>query len=104
MLRNLLHNWKTISLRLIAYVYLYGAFAYMTIYASFGIRTAARPIGLLLGSASTILMYVLYCIVNHTLIRRIIKQGSLIIFEILLLVTLFCLYIADIKTEKFFYG
>ena len=69
-------------------------------YFGYNLRIAIRPISFIIGI--TILAYLCYVLINHLLVKKTITHKTLLIFEILLLLTLCSQFIADIYIENYF--
>lgn len=77
----------------VAYMYLYTAYTGIFAYFAYSIKYACRPLGMLLVIFYTIICFLIYIIINHLLIRYVISTKILILFETVLLLTLFALFI-----------
>lgn len=77
----------------VAYMYLYTAYTGIFSFFAYFIKYACRPIGMWLVMFFTIIGFLIYIIINHLLIRYVISTKILILFETVLLLTLFALFI-----------
>ena len=81
-------------------MYLFIAYGFMTLYFSYNIRIAVKPLGFMAISLITIGAYFLYFVINHILIRLVISHKTLIIFDLLALIMLLCIAISDFWLSK----
>ena len=93
-------NWRTLFGKFLAYMYLFIAYGFMTLYFSYNIRIAVKPLGFMAILLITIGAYFLYFVINHILIRLVISHKTLIIFDLLALIMLVCIAISDFWLSK----
>lgn len=98
--RYIKRNWRTLFGKFLAYMYLFIAYGFMTLYFSYNIRIAVKPLGFMAISLITIGAYFLYFVINHILIRLVISHKTLIIFDLLALIMLVCIAISDFWLSK----
>lgn len=94
--RYIKKNRRILSIQFIGFVYLFGAFCYMTLFFSYNVRCAVKPLSYLMILMITLGMYLLYVIINHSLVRIIISHKILLIFDILALLMIICVMMSDI--------
>lgn len=88
-------NRKILIKRSIALIYLYGFYTCMILYYSYNIYIADKPISYFLLLLKSLGIYILYVAINHLLIRRVIQNRTLLIFDMLSLIMLFCIFITE---------
>ena len=98
--RYIKRNWRTLFGKFLAYMYLFIAYGFMTLYFSYNIRIAVKPLGFMAILLITIGAYFLYFVINHILIRLVISHKTLIIFDLLALIMLVCIAISDFWLSK----
>lgn len=86
--------------KIIAYVYMCICFSLFVQYFGYNLRIAIRPISFIIGI--TILAYLCYVLINHLLVKKTITHKTLLIFEILLLLTLFSQILGDSKIDDYY--
>lgn len=74
-----------------SYLFLYLAFIGIFYDFAYNAWIAVRPISLMIVIFRFIILFILYFIINHILIRRILKKNILYIFESTLFLTIFTL-------------
>lgn len=99
-MHNIKKNRVILIERFIAYVYLYGVYSCMVLYLSYNVHIADKPLGWLLMTLRISGMYILYVIINHLLVWRVISGRILAVFDLLSLMTLICIFIADSWISK----
>lgn len=78
--------------RLVSYVFLYGAFLSIFYDFAYNAWVCVKPLSLMLVILRTLAFWLIYLLINHLLIRRILKTDVLLIFETLLFLTMFALF------------
>lgn len=81
----------------LAYVYLYIGYLAIFFFFAYYEVGASKPIGLFLVMIATMNFFMIYILINHFLISFIIPHKTLIVFEILLIITLFVLFICYVS-------
>lgn len=94
-LHNIKKNRVILTKRVVAYIYLYGAYTYMVLYFSYNIHVADKPISFFLVIMRIIGAYLLYVLINHLLVRCVIQNRILLIFDLLSLIMLICIAITE---------
>lgn len=95
LLHNIKKNRRVLSIRFIAFVYLFGTFCYMALFFSYNVRVADKPLGyfmILLIMGAT---YLLYVTINHLLVRLVISHRILMIYDLLALIMLISIILSD---------
>ncbi len=87
-------------MRILAYLYLISGYSYIIYHLSYYVRVANKPLGWLLLIGNTIMYTFIYTILNHILIKKIVSKRTLIIIEIILILTMLVLLWSDIKFEN----
>lgn len=80
----------------IAYFYLFASFMAFTIFYAYNLRLSPFALGFIIFIISIVLMYVVYIIINHLLLRKIISHKLLLIVESVLLLTFLGITTGDI--------
>jgi len=87
-------NFRNILLSIMAYLYLYGGFYYIVSYYAKGLLEYWYSLEFLLITGVTLLLYIAYLLINHLIVRFVIRHKILLIFDTLLLMVLIeCLFI-----------
>ena len=94
-IHNIKKNRVALAKRFIAYIYLYGLYSCMVMYLSYNIHIADKPLGWFLVTLKIWGMYILYVIINHLLVWRVVSGRILVVFDLLSLITLLCIFITD---------
>ena len=81
-------NWRSYIKLLFAVLYLVVGYVALVIFAKNNIENCSKPIGLLLFVIMGIVLYVVYVLFNHIVIRKIVNRFTLCLIELLLLLTL----------------
>lgn len=100
--RYIERNWRNLLIRLLAYIYLFGAFGFIALYSSLNIRISTKPLGYFLVLSIILGFYLLYVIINHLLVRIVVSHKILFIFDLLTLIMLVCLFLSDMWTENYY--
>lgn len=79
-----------------AYVLLYGGFLFIIICYAYNVRTASKPIGWFLLNMATLIVYLVYVLINHILVFRVVSHRVAWIFDSLLLCALLSILCADL--------
>lgn len=95
--RSLKRNYIQIILYFISYMYLYIGYIYIVLFVEYNIGDASRPIGYFLMLSYVILYYLIYILVNHIVVRRIVKHKTLFIFETLLFLSLVSIIVNELQ-------
>lgn len=88
--------------KIIAYVYLCVAFSLLVIFWGYNLRTSCRPLELFIMAVLTILTYLCYILINHLLVKKTITHRTLLLFDILLLLTLFSQILSDAHIDAYY--
>ena len=80
----------------LAYLYLYGGYAFLCMYYAYSVRIAVKPISWFIISMFALGVYLLYVLINHLLIRIVIPHRILLIFDLVTLIGLLSLFITDL--------
>lgn len=93
---NVLHKgWPK---RLLAYMHLYCGFASLTTYWAYAVYDCEYfDIGLLLGIFYILFLYIMYVLINHNLVKRVMPYKTIIISEIILLLVLIALFFSEME-------
>lgn len=92
-MKNVDKDQKLASIKkIVSYAFLYISF--MGIFYDFAYNAwiCVKPIGLMLIILRTFAFWLLYILINHLVIKRIVKVNILLIFESVLFLTLFNLF------------
>lgn len=81
-------NWARILKLMSSYAYLYIAWVLIILFFMTGIKDCVWPLGGFFLMAATSVCFIVYVLINHLLICRIIRHCKLFLFESLLLITL----------------
>ena len=82
---------KKIVKKTAAYLYLYGAFLAIFCYWAYKAQLADRPLSYFFLFFISLFLWIIYVLVNHLLIKRILGTKTVVIFESILFLTLFAL-------------
>ena len=82
-------NWRYYIKYLLCSLYLIGGFTYILWYLKTSQVDCSWPLGGITIRVVTILMYLLYVILNHIIIYKLIRHDFLLLIEITLIVSLF---------------
>ena len=94
--KNIIYRIKKAS----AYIYLLCVFAAIICNFAYEIRIVARPIGMLVLICQSLGYEIIYFLINHLLIKRVVPNKMLIIVEVLLFIALCTVWLADIMLCK----
>lgn len=83
-----------------AYLYLYGGFVGLTLFYACNIGIATKPVGAMLLSLGAIALFMLYVLINHLFVKRVLASKILFIFETLLLMALICIFCGDLYSSN----
>lgn len=75
-------------MRILSWLYLIGSYIYMLEYFKAGINESSRPLGWFFVVCVTILMYLVYVLLNHVIIKKFVKHKLLFTIELLLMISL----------------
>lgn len=75
-----------------AYLFLFATFLGIFYYFSYNAWVCCKPISLMFVIFKTVLFIILYVLINHLLIRKVVGVKTVIIIETLLILTLFTLF------------
>lgn len=89
-------NWRRLLIRFVAFVYLFSGFTFFALYFSYNIRIAAKPLGYFLILMITQGLFLLYILINHLLIRIVVSHKTLLIFDLLTIIMLVCIFLSDL--------
>lgn len=92
---------KKIITTVLAYLYVILGYFYIVWNFSYHVRITNKPEGWIYLLAQTLFYIIIFAIVNHLLIKRILSNKLLIIIEALLLVSIFTLIISDFMYEEY---
>lgn len=88
-------NRKTVLSRCLTFLYLIGCFCFFALYLSYNIRIADKPLGYLLFIAISSGLFLLYLLINHLLLRRILTLKFILFNELLIAGLMICIFISD---------
>lgn len=86
---------------ILSYLYLFVGYSYIIYYISYYIRIANKPEGWVFMLFYALLCFVVYVVINHIFIRKIVSNKLLIIIEVLLFVAMLILVIGDLRYEVY---
>lgn len=98
--RYIKNNWRILSIQSIGFVYLFGTFCYMTLFFSYNVRVAVKPLSYLIILLITMGIYLLYVIINHSIVRIVISHKTLLIFDVLTFIMIICIAVSDLWVEN----
>ena len=87
-----------------AYLFLYVGFIYIFYDYAYDAWLCPKPIGLMLVLLKSLVLILLYSLVNHLLIKKTIGLKTIVVFESILLVTLCVLSLCYTVIEYLFNG
>lgn len=99
-LHHIKKNWRILSIRFIAFVYLFGTFCYMALFFSYNVRLSDKPLGYFLVLLIISGIFLLYVAINHLLVRLVISHKILLIYDILALIMLISIMLSDLWAEN----
>ncbi len=85
-------NKSKIFKKIFSYIFLYVAFLCIFYDFAYNAWVCVKPIGLMLVILRTFAFWLLYILINHLVIKRILKVKILLIFESVLFLTLLNLF------------
>lgn len=88
-------------LTILSYLYLSFGYSYIIYYISYYIRIANKLEGWAFMLFYALLCFVVYVVVNHIFIRKIISNKLLMLIEALLFVAMLILVISDLRYEVY---
>lgn len=91
---------RILSVQFIALLYLFGGFSYMTLFFSYNVRIAVKPLSYYIITLIAMGIYLLYVIINHIIVRLVISHRILLIFDILALIMLISITVSDTWIEN----
>lgn len=74
--------------KILSYIYLYAAFLFIFYDFVYNAYVSCKPLGLMVVICRTLAWCILYMIVNHLLLKRVVGTKILIEFEIILILIL----------------
>lgn len=98
--RYIKKNRRILSIQFISFVYLFGAFCYITLFFSYNVRCAVKPLSYIIILMITLGIYLLYVIINHVIVRIVIPHKILLIFDVLAFLMLICVAVSDLWVEN----
>lgn len=90
--------------RIIAYSFLYLTFLGIFYDFAYDAWLCAKPIGLMLVLLKAFVYFLLFALINHTLIRKIVGLKTVVIFETILILVILGLSICYATIENRFHG
>lgn len=87
-----------------AYSYLYTFFIGTLYDFALNAWVCDKPIGLLLVITKTLAIFALFCLINHTIIKKMIGLKPINLFEIILLISIIIVALCYIYIEFHFQG
>lgn len=93
-------NRRILSVQFIALLYLFGGFSYMTLFFSYNVRIAVKPLSYFIITLIAMGIYSLYVVINHIIVRLVISHRILLIFDILALIMLISITVSDTWIEN----
>lgn len=96
-------NRMIIAKRFFAYFYLFAGFCFFSLYFSYNIRIAVKPLGYFLILTMAVGLFLLYVLINHLIIRRAVSHKILLIFDFIVFILLICIFISDYWIESSHY-
>ena len=70
-------------------------------FVSYYVCIANKPLGWACMIAIALTYFIVYTVINHILIRKVISNKLLIIIEVLLIVSMLTLIISDVRYEEY---
>lgn len=89
---------------IVAYLFLYGVFLGIFYDFAYDAWICAKPIGLMLALLKALCFLLLYALVNHIIIRKIVGLKTVVIFETILFLAFFILSDCYCAIENRFHG
>lgn len=89
---------------IVAYLFLYGVFLGIFYDFAYDAWICAKPIGLMLVLLKALGFLILYALVNHIIIRKIVGLKTVVIFETILILAFFVLSGCYAAIENRFHG
>ena len=86
---------------LLSYLYIAIGYSYIIYFISYYVRIANKPLGWAYMVAIALIYLIVYTVINHIFIRRVISNKLLIIIEVLLFVSMLTLIISDLRYEEY---
>lgn len=99
-------NMKNLKMKrikeVIAYIYLYACFVFFVFNFSYYLQISVKPLGSLMITVYFALLYIVFILINHLIIKRIIANKIILIIESILLLTLFALFNSDTHAWNYY--
>lgn len=86
---------------LLSYLYIAIGYSYIIFFISYYVRIANKPLDWACMIAIALIYFIVYTVINHILIRKVIANKLLILIEVLLLVSMLTLIISDFGYEEY---
>lgn len=86
---------KTLLLKC-SYIYLFIGFSFFIFVTSYCVREADKPLGYAFSLMGILFNYIVYVLINHIFIRKMISHKILFLIESLLLAAMVALMISDL--------
>lgn len=92
--------WRINAKYLLAYGYLILAFISTLYFFSYNLRVSPRPLGWIMSNLLALLIFIVYAIINHLFIKRVLNKELIVVVEILLFLSILATIISDVNVEK----
>lgn len=92
------HNY---IIYILSYLYIFIGYSYIIYYISYHVRITNKPEGWAYMIAIALIYFIIYSVINHIFISKILSHKLLIIIEALLFVSMFTLIISDFRYEVY---
>lgn len=94
------HRYKILK-NILAYLYLFLTYTAIVYYFSFSIRIAIKPLSWFFLVLQMLGYFLLYVLLNHLFIRKVVSHKIMLIIEALLFIAIFTLIISDLRYEEY---
>lgn len=94
---------KKVIKRIASYLFLYSAFISIFYFYTYSVWICSKPIGLALVFLTAFGSLLLYALINHIIIRKIVGLKAIVIFETILFLLFMAVTICYADIENYYY-
>ncbi len=98
--RYFVNNWRKLAVKIAAYAYLIGVFGFLATYCSYHFRIASEALSFLFTWLATSAIYLVYVILNHTVVSFAVNHKTLLLLELLTLVMIICIFTTNLRLHN----
>ena len=97
---SLINKLSILLIKILSYFYLYSFISFLSMFLTYELRVAVKPFGWLLMMSIVLLSYIVYILINHLFLKKIVSYKYLIIFEYLSLIIIISLCISEFLVDN----